>query len=450
VKTSDNDDWRTRYFDTLGLLERERQRFEAVESALKRIAGRLCTAALGQSPRLDAEIKELQAALRGALDGGELERLTPALTAAIQALDNVRPVSPPAQTTVVGSDDECLRATFAALLVQVRNDADLTARAAALEAQLGTVLTRDRCADLVAALTELVGQRISRLERDKHEIAGLLSHLAGRLDEIGRFVAEQGRSQVESQASSETLNAHLAGEMKAMGESVDAADDLLQIRAQVHRRLESIDRHVQDFRQREAVLSSAVRERSEQMRGRISELEAEAQRLQNQLEDEQRLATIDSLTRIPNRLAYEKRVDEEIKRWHRFKQPTCLAVWDVDHFKGINDNYGHRAGDRVLRAVAECLSKRVRSTDLLARYGGEEFVMILPGTTLDDAAHAIDDMRASIAKIGFHCRGAPVSVTMSIGLTALLPTDTAGAAFDRADQALYRAKQSGRNRCVCA
>jgi len=123
-------------------------------------------------------------------------------------------------------------------------------------------------------------------------------------------------------------------------------------------------------------------------------------------------------------------------------------VWDVDHFKRINDTYGHRAGDRVLKTVAECLAKRVRSTDFIARYGGEEFVGIFPGTTLESALRVMDELRVAISKIGFHFRGAPVSITASSGITALLPGDSAGAAFDRADKALYRAKEAGRNRCI--
>jgi diguanylate cyclase len=122
-------------------------------------------------------------------------------------------------------------------------------------------------------------------------------------------------------------------------------------------------------------------------------------------------------------------------------------VWDVDHFKRINDSYGHRAGDRVLRAVADCLARRIRATDFIARYGGEEFVMVLSGTQTTDAARLIDEMRESVAKIGFHFRGTPVSITISCGLSALRAGDTTEKAFDRADKALYAAKQKGRNRC---
>jgi len=123
-------------------------------------------------------------------------------------------------------------------------------------------------------------------------------------------------------------------------------------------------------------------------------------------------------------------------------------VWDVDHFKRINDTYGHRAGDKVLQVISECFAGKIRSTDFIARYGGEEFVMLLPGTHLEDATSFSDRIRAAIAEIGFHFRGQPVSVTVSSGITALHPDDSAGTAFDRADKALYQAKQTGRNRCV--
>lgn len=460
---TDSDNWRKKYFDSLSSLETEQRQFRAIETTLKRLAGRLCSASLGQSSRLDEQIKKLQTALRRDADSDELEQITPALTDAIQALDqSTAAPSIPAPVAVATSkaqhdppamatrDEERIRAILSALLVELRRDAELIQQADTLDAKLSSAMTAEQLPEVLASLTEMVGLRIKRIETAKQEIAALLSHMVGKLDEIGQFVADQNQSQSQSQASSETLNLQLVGEMKAMGESVEATGDLQQIRQQVRSRLDSIDRHLQEFRQREATLAGSVRARNDQMRARIVELEAEANRLHSQVKDEQRLSTLDALTQIPNRLAYEKRIEEELQRWQRFKQPICVAVWDVDHFKRINDAYGHRAGDRVLRAVAECLAGRIRGTDLVARYGGEEFVMILPGSKLDDAVRVIDEMRNAIARIGFHFRGTPVSITISIGVTALLIADSAEAAFDRADKALYRAKESGRNRCVSA
>jgi diguanylate cyclase len=454
---TDNDNWREKYFDNLARLEKEQQQFRAFEVSLKRLAGRLCTAALGQSPQLDAQLKKLQTAIRRDVSAEELDEFTPALSDAIQSLDHATsstattftPDSPaaPVPSMPAVQTNEGLRPILAALVSELRRDEQLSSKLDALESQLEN-LSGERLTEVLSSLAGLISQRIGRIERAKQEVEVLLTHMVGKLDEISRFVTEQNRSQNESQASSETLNVQLAGEMKAMGESVEAANDLLQIRLQVRSRLDSIDRHLQEFRARETALASEMQTRNEQMRSRIAELESEASRLQNQLKDEQRLSNVDALTGVANRLAYEKRVDEELKRWKRSKQPTCLAVWDVDRFKAINDTYGHRAGDRVLTTVAKHLSSRIRSTDFLARYGGEEFAMLLPGTTLKDALPLIDELREVVAKIGFHFRGTPVSVTISVGITAFLSEDSAGAAFDRADKALYRAKESGRNRCV--
>jgi len=457
---ADNDNWRKKYFDNLAQLEKEQQQFRVSEVSLKRLVGRLCTAALGQSPKLDEQLKKLQTSIRRDASVEELEKFTPALSEAIQTLDQpgsstataLVTNAPPATETKPSStatppSHENLRPILATIMAELRRDEQMASQLDVLEPQLDN-LTGDRLSDVLSSLAELVSQRIVSIERAKQEVEVLLAHMVGKLDEIGRFVADQNRSQTESQASSETLNVQLAGEMKAMGESVEATNDLLQIRVQVRSRLDSIDRHLQEFRLREQTLAREMQTRNEQMRSRITELESEANRLQDQLKDEQRLSNVDALTGIPNRLAYEKRMDDEVKRWKRFKQPTCLAVWDVDRFKAINDTYGHRAGDRVLTTVAKHLATRIRSTDFFARYGGEEFVMLLPGTALTDALQLIDGLRSAIGNIGFHFRGTPVSVTISVGVTALLPDDSAGGAFDRADKALYRAKESGRNRCI--
>ena len=454
----DTDPWRTKYYNSLGRLEEQQLQFQAMEAALKRLVGRLCTAALGLDPPLDEQIRKLQSVIRRETTAEELEQLTPALTDAIGALDHPLPTptmaAPMAQAPESPPDvivnDERLRSILAALLVELRRDTELVEQADALDAKLSAELTNEQLPDVLSSLTDLVGKRIQHIERAKDEIENLLGHMVGKLDEIGQFVAEQHQNQAQSQASSDTLNTQLVGEIKAMGENVETAKDLQQIRHQVRSRIDAIDKHLEAFRQREATFAAAVRTRNEQMRSRIVELEAEAKRLQSQLQDEQRASTLDMLTGIPNRQAYDKRVDEELQRLRRFKQATCLAVWDVDNFKRINDTYGHRAGDRVLRVVADCFASRIRSSDFIARYGGEEFVMLLPNTHLEDASRFSERIRAAIAEIGFHFRGAPVSITVSSGMTALLPDDTAGAAFDRADKALYRAKQGGRNRCITA
>ncbi len=454
--TAESADWRKKYFDTLKSLEGEEQRFYAMEAALKRITGKLCIASLGQSPQLDIEIKKLQGALRGETTGEVLDAFMPTITAAINSLDD--PVPTTAKASVIKSQtdfsrepiagDERVRAILAALLAELKRDSELHKQVEKLDAKLAAPIIDTQLPEVLSTLTELVGQRIQHIEHAKREIEALLSQMVGKLDEISQFIVDQNQHQWQSKASSDSLNTHLTGEMKAMVESVESSQDLQQIRSQVRNRLDTIGKHLQEFQQRETMRGDAIQQRTEQMRTRMAELEAEANRLHDQLKDEQRLASIDVLTKIPNRMAYDRRIEEELQRWHRFAQPTCIAAWDIDYFKKINDTHGHRAGDRVLLTIAKCLAARIRTTDFLARYGGEEFVMILSGTKVVDAMKLIEEMRSAVADLQFHFRGALVSVTISCGITAFQEGDTAEAAFDRADKALYKAKDNGRNQAV--
>jgi diguanylate cyclase len=125
-----------------------------------------------------------------------------------------------------------------------------------------------------------------------------------------------------------------------------------------------------------------------------------------------------------------------------------LAVWDIDFFKHINDTYGHKSGDKALVIIAKLLSKHCRRSDFIARFGGEEFVMLLPATQAQSAALVAEKLRETVENSGFNANGNKVSITMSCGLTEYIDGDTNESIFERADSALYKAKQSGRNKCV--
>lgn len=455
---ADTDNWRRKYYDSLRSIEREARQFRALEQVLRKLVSRACLAAQGQSKRLDAELARLNNAVRGDSSGEELEPLGAAITEAVHALDHstttksIIPAPPPAEAQALPGEailgDERVRAVLEGLLSELRRDPQLVHDADAIDSLLSVSLTREQLPGVMERVVELIGRRIQKIEATKRDIEGLLTLMMGRLDDLTRYVAGQDHEQTQQLASSEQLNTQITGEMRALGETVDTDVDLQQIRNKLRVRLDSIGQHLKSYREREVERSVAARERNEQMRARVAELEGEARQLHTQLQDEQRLALIDALTQIPNRLSYEQRIEAEVKRWQRFGQATCVATWDIDHFKTVNDSYGHRAGDKVLKIVAECLAAQVRSTDFVARYGGEEFVMILPGISLDDALRLAEKIRVAVSQLGFHFRGNPVSVTISCGITTLRTGDTGDDAFERADKAMYAAKDSGRNRCI--
>ena len=160
------------------------------------------------------------------------------------------------------------------------------------------------------------------------------------------------------------------------------------------------------------------------------------------------LAHTDSLTLVLNRRALVGRLAAEVDRARRYESTVTILMIDLDHFKGVNDTYGHLAGDQVLRDVAQLLQHEVRSVDIVARYGGEEFVVVLPETSTDGAVAFAERLRKSIESHAFDSTGHALLLTTSIGV-ASFPSARVASMEDlvaRADEALYRAKADGRNR----
>ncbi|MED5490969.1 MAG: diguanylate cyclase [Pseudomonadota bacterium] len=161
----------------------------------------------------------------------------------------------------------------------------------------------------------------------------------------------------------------------------------------------------------------------------------------------QELALRDGLTGLLNRRYWESCLEREFARHQRYDNPVSLVIFDIDHFKRVNDTYGHQTGDEVIRATARITSQLVRETDFAGRYGGEEFVVLLPGTTLDGAAQFAERLRSTIERQQLDYQGSPLTFTISLGV-ATLADDMAGyqALLERADKALYQSKEGGRNR----
>lgn len=158
----------------------------------------------------------------------------------------------------------------------------------------------------------------------------------------------------------------------------------------------------------------------------------------------------DSLTGIYNRRFFETRIQEEFNRYKRYKQPFCLVIYDIDHFKKVNDTYGHQCGDLILKEVSIKMVNMLRATDMLARYGGEEFVCLLPETGLENAIRIAERFRHDIEETIFHFEDAQIRITVSLGVAEQKEEmECPGELLKCSDEALYKAKNSGRN-CVVA
>ena len=163
-----------------------------------------------------------------------------------------------------------------------------------------------------------------------------------------------------------------------------------------------------------------------------------------------RLTTIDGLTQIANRRFFEDTLEREVSRCHRYGRDLALVMMDIDRFKDVNDNFGHLAGDQVLKRVAQDLKARIRREDTLARYGGEEFALLLPEVSQTSACQVAEKLRRLVAAERFNMGKKNFDVTLSLGVSSLSEQVADAAELIRAaDDKLYEAKAQGRNR-VCA
>lgn len=171
--------------------------------------------------------------------------------------------------------------------------------------------------------------------------------------------------------------------------------------------------------------------------------------LSNAMERIQELVNIDELTGIYNRRRIVQVLSDESNRCRRTPGAFSLGIMDVDHFKQVNDTYGHQAGDEVLREIAHVVAGDLRAIDSFGRYGGEEFLLVLPQTSLAGARIKSQRLCRTIEKLRFKSLPADVSISVSIGIAQALPEEDTDATLARADHALYQAKDNGRNQVVC-
>jgi len=472
-------DWRKRHLDALREMENEERRLRGIEQILRRLVLRLCAVAMGHDPRLDTQLEGISTATRRDADEEQLRKLFDSLTGAVMAMEKSATVVPPptpppraaaaapstpsapvaaepagaasAEVREMAAPERRWQSSCRAVELLLERLGQSDARAADLAALRTDLAAAADDAGLAAVLVrvgDLVAEHTAAIARERSEAVVTLAQVTQRLSEMVHFLSGESAERERHHDDQETLNIDLLAQMTRLTNDVQTHDDLPALRAMVTERLEAVASNVRDFRERERNRYAENAARSERMHSRLAVLEKESRELSRNLDLEKQRSRIDTLTRVNNRVSFDERFAEELARWKRFQHPVSILVWDIDRFKSINDACGHRGGDAVLREVAVALSRGRREVDFFARFGGEEFVSLLVGADLADALLAAEEMRVAVESLRFHFHGTPVRVTVSCGLTALRTGDTADTVFDRADAALYQAKNKGRNVCV--
>jgi len=300
--------------------------------------------------------------------------------------------------------------------------------------------------ELVPVLDDLAVLMRAATSESQREFENYLQSLNERLSTMQDNLSAAHEGVAQSQEAARVLDDELRQHVGGLRHSVLEANDLASLKQAVRTRLDGLLATADAYQQRHSQHESQLGERLQQLVGRVTSLEQAASGLRQRLEEQRQLALVDTLTELPNRAAWDERLEVEVARWQRYGGELLLAVLDVDHFKRINDDFGHLAGDRVLKIIAGELRKRLRKTDFIARFGGEEFALLLPHTPLPEGLRLLDTLRQGIEQCPFHFKGEPVTVTLSGGLGRFAEGETLEQVFERADHALYAAKDAGRNR----
>ncbi|WP_237132518.1 GGDEF domain-containing protein [Pseudohongiella sp. O18] len=311
--------------------------------------------------------------------------------------------------------------------------------------------------DFVAVLEEILHILRTAADQQRTEFQTFLSDVTESLAQVQAFVDNAKAQAVSSAESDAEMDSQVRGQVEDIARAVQNDSlDITGLRQSVQSQIDGILKSLDGFKhQRSREHTEATQEMGDLIE-RIAALESESRELRVHLSRQQSAAATDTLTELPNRSAYNERIRVLLGQWQR--QPDrpsqqedralCLAVLDVDHFKNINDSFGHLAGDKVLKIIAREIAARLREQDFVARYGGEEFVILLPDIRPPDAEYTLNRLREAISAIPFHFREEKVEITVSIGVVPAQRDDTPETLFDRADQSLYQAKQSGRNRVI--
>jgi len=295
--------------------------------------------------------------------------------------------------------------------------------------------------EIVNSITDTLG----KLNKEKLELESFIINVTEQLGQITDVITADREDHQLDHEDRQSLHNLMQERVQTIHKKVESASDILQLRTVVVHNIDQIRAGVEDFMRSTNTRQTAIEARNNDLLEKISVMEKETEVLQQSLRENRKKLLFDSLTGVGSRLAYDENLQQELARWQRYSTTFCYVILDIDHFKVINDKYGHSAGDKALKITARMMFSQIRKSDSIFRIGGEEFVLLLPNTSIEQAEPLVKKLRDAIASSDIHCKQERVVLTLSAGLTEPKEDDSIITLYERADSALYRAKNSGRN-----
>lgn len=334
------------------------------------------------------------------------------------------------------------------LLERLSLPTDLSKKATKIRHKIETGVDDTDLPMIINEIADIVSTLGSQVVTEKQDYEAFLKSLTTRLNELDQHIQKTSDEDLTAFEQRKEMGKAVEQQVIGIRNEVEGADDLELLKSTVSERLDFLNQHFENYRQSDHVRFKQSQQQIKELNSRLQAMEQESIELRESAEKSRNLALKDALTGIWNRQALNEDLEREYIRWQRYQKPLSLVVWDIDLFKRVNDEYGHAAGDKVLKTIARIFVQATRDADFIARFGGEEFVGIFPETRLEDALVLANKIREKVANSKFHYENKPVPITASAGLATFRPNDTIDDVFKRADAALYRAKEAGRNRCI--
>lgn len=271
------------------------------------------------------------------------------------------------------------------LLEQLSLPANLTKQTTRIRHKIQTGVDDEQLPTVIDEIADIISSLGSQIIAEKLDYEAFLKSLTLKLNQLNEYILASSDDDIKAFEARRSLGLSVEENMQSIKDSVSDADDLQQLKQSVSTTLDNLNQHFASYQQSDIEQFEQSQSQIRELKHRIQIMEQESIELRETAMKSRDQALRDPLTGLWNRQALNEILDKEYTRWQRYRKPLSIILWDIDLFKSINDDFGHAAGDRVLKTIAQLLVSQTREADFIARYGGEEFMGVFPETQLKDA-----------------------------------------------------------------
>lgn len=335
--------------------------------------------------------------------------------------------------------------SFVTLLHHLTVPSELQSSLNNLEKILANQLENDTLLRLVEGLTNLLADSSQTEEAQFEDFFQVLTQ---QLQDFNHYISQVAQYQDKTAVDSRMLQLHIESHIAQIRDYLHKTMMVDDVLPTLMMNLENINQHIRTYKSHEEAREKEQQQAIQTLKAQLEKAHILADTLKTLMSAQHFKTNQDALTGLANRFNYEERIVEVINRSQRSHQVFSLVMLDIDNFQYVNDNYGHLAGDKILKKMAEIISDSIRVVDFLARYEEDKFVIILENTSKKNALSMMEKLCKLIQQARLYAVNNPVDITLSVGMAAFMEEDTPDSLFLRAKQALREAKNTGKNKVV--